>query len=202
MSSIAIYMEGGGESKETKAPLRTGMSAFLAQLRDKARERGWNWKVVACGGRDQAYNAFRNAVRVEPRALNLLLVDSEAHVEAGVLDHLTKRDGWQFNATPEGVVHLMAQTMEAWILADRVAIRQFYGQNFQENALPNAVNLETVAKSELFTALARATGETQKGAYHMINHARKLLELIDSKEVRQRCPHCDRLFVTLDGLIP
>ena len=78
MSSIAIYMEGGGDSKETKAPLRTGMGAFLGQLRDKARGRGWNWKIVACGRREQAYLAFMNAVRVEPDAVNILLVDAEA----------------------------------------------------------------------------------------------------------------------------
>lgn len=199
MSSIAIYMEGGGDSKETKAPLRTGMGAFLGQLRDKARGRGWNWKIVACGGREQAYLAFMNAVRVEPGAVNILLVDAEARVEAGVFAHLT---GWQFKGCVEDTVHLMAQTMEAWIVADRDALRRFYGQGLQDSALSNASNLETVEKSDLLSALARATERTQKGAYHKINHASKLLEMIDSKKVRPRCGHCERLFETLDRLIP
>lgn len=92
--------------------------------------------------------------------------------------------------------------MEAWIVADRDALRRFYGQGLQDSALSNASNLETVEKSDFLSALARATERTQKGAYHKINHASKLLEMIDSKKVRPRCGHCERLFETLDRLIP
>ena len=61
-----------------------------------------------------------NAVRVEPDAVNILLVDAEARVEAGVFAHLT---GWQFKGCVEATVHLMARTMEAWIVADRDAMQ-------------------------------------------------------------------------------
>ena len=36
MNAIAIYMEGGGDSKDTKASLRTGMDGFLSELKDLA----------------------------------------------------------------------------------------------------------------------------------------------------------------------
>jgi len=48
MSEIAVYMEGGGHSVETKAELRQGISEFLSSLREAARQKGLHWRVVAC----------------------------------------------------------------------------------------------------------------------------------------------------------
>ena len=95
----------------------------------------------------------------------------------------------------------MVQTMETWIVADKVALRGYYGQGFQENALPQHRNLEEVDKREVAERLTRATAGTRKGAYHKIRHARHLLQRIDPTTVRQRCGHCERLFTTLSGLI-
>jgi len=47
---IAIYFEGGGNSAETKATLRQGMSAFLKPLVDLARQRCCRWSITSCGG--------------------------------------------------------------------------------------------------------------------------------------------------------
>jgi hypothetical protein len=95
----------------------------------------------------------------------------------------------------------MIQTMEAWIVADAVALAAYYGQRFNGNSLPKALNLETVAKTEVASALEQATRATQKGAYHKIRHASDLLQRIDRQKVRQRCPSCERLFDTLGGMI-
>ena len=58
MSGIAIYLEGGGPGPDTKKVLRRGMEAFLEGLRDQARAKGMYWKLVPCGGRRQAFNAW------------------------------------------------------------------------------------------------------------------------------------------------
>jgi hypothetical protein len=83
---IAIYFEGGGNSAETKAILRQGMSAFLKPLVDMARQKRCRWSVTSCGGRDQALDAFVDALEKEPDAFNVLLVEL---VECG--DGLTTR---------------------------------------------------------------------------------------------------------------
>ena len=201
MSRVAIYMEGGGNTATTKAALRQGMDAFLTELKDSVRSRSWHWKLVCCGGRDQAYNAFRNAHQNGDATIIVLLVDAESQVNSEPCTHLAARDGWDLKGIPADYVHLMAQTMEAWIVADRDTLQAYYGQHFKGNALPEAANLEAVAKVRVASALDKATVATQKGTYHKIRHASDLLKKIAPHLVRQRCPGCDRLFVTLGKMI-
>lgn len=91
----------------------------------------------------------------------------------------------------------MVQAVEAWFIADIETLKKFYGQGFKENAIPKNANVETIAKDTLEPSLKAATGKTTKGEYHKINHASKLLELLDVATVRQASPYCDRLFTTL-----
>lgn len=195
MSGIAIYMEGGGDSKDTKASLRTGMDGFLAELKDLAREKSWRWKLVCCGGRDQAFKGFINARSNDEATIVVLLVDAEGPVNDGPCKHLIERDGWDLAGIPEEEIHLMIQTMEAWIVADPATLRSYYGQHFNVNALPNAANPETIAKIDIVISLDRATRRAApKGIYHKIKHASQLLQKIDPMIVQNKCPSCARLF--------
>ena len=198
MSSISIYMEGGGKGKGQKAMLRVGMDAFLAEIKNTCREKNWHWNLVPCGSRDQAYKRFRKG----KADILVLLVDSEDPVSLAPTDHLAARDGWNLNGVDDGHIHLMVQSMEAWIVADPDALAAYYGQHFQANALPRRQNLEEENKVDIARALDQSTQGTQKGKYHKIQHARHLLQRIDPTIVRKRCPHCDRLFKTLLDLIP
>lgn len=198
MSSIAIYMEGGGKRANSKAMLRTGMDAFLAEIKNAYRAKGWHWKLVPCGSRNEAHKGFQNG----DADIVVLLVDSEDPVSLPPTDHLKARDGWNLNGVNDDYVHLMVQSMEAWIVADPDALAAYYGQGFQKNALPRHQNLEKVNKDDIGDSLDRATQKTQKGKYHKIQHARHLLQCINPTIVRKRCPHCKRLFETLPGWIP
>lgn len=203
MTGVAVYMEGGGDSREGKAQLRQGMSESLNSLRDAARQKKLHWKVVACGSRNDTHNAFLNAWNTSPSAFNILLVDSEESV-ADVNSpraHLKQRDGWDLAGINERSIHLMIQVMEAWIIADVDAIAKHYEQRFQKGAFPPNQNLEGVEKVRIYSALKQATAKTQKGEYHKTRHAAVLLARIDPANVRQRCPSCDRLFVTLEQSI-
>jgi hypothetical protein len=91
----------------------------------------------------------------------------------------------------------MVQTMETWIVADATSLVRYYGQGFNRNALPRALNLETVDKAAVENALNQATRNTQKGIYHKIRHASEILGMLQSEEVRKRCPGCERLFYAL-----
>lgn len=201
MTGIAIYMEGGGDRSGSRAALRLGMNRFLGTLKKAARAKQIHWKLIACGSRDDAFRGFRNAIKTDPGALNLLLVDAERGVTGTPKAHLRARDGWDLSFATEPTVHLMVQTMETWIVADPEALRAYYGRDFAKNKLPRRVKLEDESKKQVSAALQEATRLTQKREYHKIWHASELLRRIDPAKVRARCPHCERLFQHLDEAI-
>ena len=204
MTVIAIHMEGGSDGREGRAALRQGMKAFPGRAKTATEARGWRWRLTACGGRDAAFRAFRNALENGQRneeQVALLLVDSEGPVTEPLHNHLLRRDNWSLSFAGEQAIHRMVQTMEAWIVADRTALAEYYGQGFRANALPRADDLEAVPKRDIERALGLATRSTTKGTYHQIHHARALLERIDPAVVRQRCPSCRRLFAILDRIV-
>ena len=199
--SVAIYMEGGGNSRDTKAALRTGMAALLGTLKQSAREREVRWKLVCCGPRDEALRRFRNALRDRDYGTVVLLVDAEDLVATEPGTHLQARDGWDMTGIDANSIHLMVQTMETWIVADPEILREYYGQRFNAGALPRRPNLEEVSKADVERSLERATAGTQKGRYHKIRHASDLLQRIDPETVKARCRHCERLFIEMGRLI-
>lgn len=201
MSSIAIYMEGGGDSAQGKAALRQGMDAFLEKIKSKARQKGWRWKMVSCGGRDQAMSAFIHSLTSNPDTHSFLLVDSETLVSGAKIAHLTKTGSGSLSAAKEDCVHLMCQVMETWLIADPEAIEKYYGKNFHRNSLPKRINLEEVTKPDIYNALESATKDTTKGRYHNIHHAKDLLGLVSPDKVRKRCLHCDKLLQILDNVL-
>lgn len=165
VKEIRLYVEGGGD-KEGKARLRQAFTTFLGELHNEARRRGVRWQTVLCGSRTQTYEDFLLALRTHPDALNLLLVDAERPVTASVRDHLQttapEGDGWQLASVHDEQLHLMAQLMEAWFIAEPAVLAALYGKGFAAGALPRTRNVEAVAKSRVLDALHRATKDTQK----------------------------------------
>ena len=194
-------MEGGGSGVDTKRVLRQGMEALLGPLKQAARNKSMRWKLVPCGPRGEAFRRFRHAARTTDGAVVLLLVDAEGPVAMEPRAHLKARDGWEMTGVDAQSVHLMAQTMESWIVADADALDRYYGQGFRVGLLPKAADLESVAKSELEGSLRRATERTSKGRYHKIRHASDLLQRVDAERVKARCRHCRRLFDELGRMI-
>jgi hypothetical protein len=203
---VKLYVEGGGDTAALKAACREGFSTFLAKAGLSKKPR-----VVACGSRRDAYESYCTAVRSGEDAV--LLVDSEAPVSAqhqqGNADtwqpwqHLKQRqeDGWDQPAnTAETDCHLMVQCMESWFLADRQALKSFFGQGFRENQLPAAANaVEAIAKEQVYESLAKATSncktETQYGKGE---HSFKLLVKIDAAKVTAASPWARRFVEELN----
>ena len=198
--NVAIYMEGGGDSAGSKAELRPGHGCVSD--RNQRRVPNAGLALVCCGSRDEAHKYFKNERANGDAGIVVLLVDSEAPVDIEPADHLVKRDRWDDLHGADGeMIHLMVQTMETWIVADRAALNGYYGRSFREIVRARRQNLEEVGKNDVAKGLRSATVGTQKGAYHKIRHARHLLQLIDPMTVRERCRHCGRLFETLLRLI-
>jgi hypothetical protein len=175
------------------------MNDFLASVKKAASRKNLRWKLVPCGGRTSARDAFLNSFATAPDFCQVLLVDAESPVadSSRPIDHLRTQDQWRFDGVKNESIHLMIQTMETWIVSDVQALERFYGQGFTAGALPRSQNPEQVAKADVAEALDRATANTKKGKYHKIRHAGPLLGRIDAELVLKRCPACDRLFRTL-----
>ena len=63
MSAVEIFVEGGGNGKNTaqnKADLRVGMNEFLRELKDAAEAKKWEWNLRFCGDGSKTYKAFKN----------------------------------------------------------------------------------------------------------------------------------------------
>lgn len=199
MKEIVIYLEGGGDIREAQAQLRNGMNAFLRTLKELADSREWRWRLVALGGWVQAFQRWNHAVTAEPDTLHVLLVDSEEEVTRSPGEHLRAGDGWAIKRALESQVHLMAQCMETWLVADPDGMHRYYQKGFEARRLSRRANLEEEPKPSIYRSLELATRKTQKGAYVKIKHASALLALVDPAKARSRCPHCERLFATLNG---
>ncbi len=193
--SVRIYVEGGFQGS-TKAACRQAFRAFF----DKVIPRG-SFTVIASGDRGSAFEDFCLALRQNDGDYIILLVDSEEAVAAGPWQHLATRQGdnWRRPAgASDDQAHLMVQVMEAWFLADRRALADYYGQGFLAASLPGQANIELISKADVFRALQHASKNTKtKGEYHKTRHGFDLLELIDPSRVRAASVHAERLLTVL-----
>ena len=202
---VTIYVEGGGDGSQLRNECRRGFIAFF----EKAGFAKRMPKVVACGGRVEAYRKFCKAVGQRRADVPLLLVDSEgpigawnpstpgvpwAHLKNRVGDHWERPDG----ATDDSV-HLTVQMMESWFLADRECLARYFGADFNENSLPAPQRkLEEVPKGEVAKALKESTRQCErKGRYDKGEHSFQLLRELDVSRVVEASPYARRLVETV-----
>jgi Domain of unknown function (DUF4276) len=170
-------------------------------LIDKAGLTGRMPGIRACGSRQNAFESFEIALAQSATSddFPMLLIDSEAPATAAnPWRHLQTRDGWvRPGRATDSQCHLMVQCMEAWFLADRQALAGYFGQHFQESALPGNPNVEAVPKLDLFDGLGRATRQTSKGAYSKGKHSFPILGALDPAKVEAAAPSAKRFLDTL-----
>ncbi len=194
MVTVRLYVEGGGDSKKLRVHCRRGFRKFV----EKAGLKGRMPRIVACGGRQGAYDSFTTALDAG-NSTPMLLVDAERPVtDASAWEHLRKRDGWpRPGRAHENQCHLMAQLMESWFLADRRALKTFYGPEFHEKSLPSDPRVEQVPKADVLDGLARATRKTSKGPYDKGPTSFDILAEVDPSKVERSARHAKRFLDTL-----
>ena len=201
MTRIVFHIEGGISNSQS-GDMRRAFRAFFAEVDRVARGRGGQIEFVMQGSRLSAYKRFCDALRQEPEAYHVLLVDPEDAVkhQGECWRHVRERpeDNW---ARPEGTgeaqCQLMVQALEAWFFADPSTLQTYYGTGFNANSLSARQDVEAIPKSEHLEKLEAATKPTQKGRYHKTRHLPDLLGGLNAAKVRERAWHCDRIFVTL-----
>lgn len=206
VNSIAIYIEGGGDTNSTKSMLREGFSEFLKSVRELARRKGIRWQLIICGGRSKAYDAFVDAVAKEPAVFNVLLVDSEepASSSGSPWTHLLNRQTDRWHKPPntgDAQCQMMVVCMEAWFLADPAGLKRHFGGNLDVTKLPAAGQAETRQKEDIGDALRQAVLPTVAREYEKIRDGAALLKCVSPDEVRKHCKWCQRLFTDLEAAI-
>ena len=199
MVSIRLYVEGGGDGKALRTACREGFRTFI----EKAGLSDQMPRIVACGGRDEAYDKFKIA-HASQDGISLLLVDAERPVDqAGAWRHLQQApDKWPRPAgAADDQCHLMAQIMESWFLADRDALQEFYGQGYRGDALPQHPQIEQIAKDDVLDGLDRAARQTSKREYNKGPHSFKILARLDPEKVQNASPHAKRFIEALFRLV-
>ncbi len=195
--NVKVYVEGGGNSQELRTQCRQGFSDFFR----RAGLHGRMPRIVACGSRNDTYDSFCTAVNIAGEDdFAMLLVDSEAAVVQGAWMHLQSRDNWaQPSGTSDENAQLMVQVMEAWFLADRKRLAEYFGQGFTANPLPDNKNVEEIPKQVVFDSLKLATRNSKtKGEYTKGKHSFQILAGLDPHKVSTSSNHAGRLLRTLD----
>lgn len=199
MVRVRIFIEGGGSGEIPDKDFRQAWAKFFGA----AGLTGRIPKTVRGESRNETFDKFKNELRKRRRdELVLLLVDSEGPVVHGqsVWEHLRQQDGWDPPAEANAdSAYLMVQVMETWFLADRDALRRFFGAGLRENAFRAWPQLEEVAKDMALDALAQATVNCRQ-RYRKGRVSCDLLRTIDPIRVAAACPHAKALLDYLRGL--
>lgn len=176
MRELRVYFEGD-------PGLRSGFRAFFTRV---IGERRMKLSLIAGGPNEGCIKDFESGKRRNPGAKCLLLIDAE-----GPLGR--RRRSGRFH---------MVQVMESWFLADREALKAYFGRDSREKALPgNRKNVEDIPKADVLKSLDRATEHSSKGRYsrNKVGHAAKILERLDPEKVRAVAPECHRLLAELES---
>ena len=92
--NVRLYVEGGGNhNKALETRCRKGFSEFIR----KSGMSGRMPRIIACGGRQHAFEDFRTAhEQQDATSVPVLLVDGEGPVhDSNPWDHVRRQDGWR-----------------------------------------------------------------------------------------------------------
>ena len=118
-------------------------------------------RLVACGGRESAYDGFKAChARASRREFAALLIDSEEPIRDvnETWRHLRRGDHWvQPRGAQDNQVLLMTTCMETWVMADPDAVERHFGQGLQKRELLPVAGLEKRSRAEVQDTLERVT---------------------------------------------
>ncbi|MCY4559925.1 MAG: DUF4276 family protein [Chloroflexi bacterium] len=167
---MEVYLEGHRR-------LRVPMKSFLRNAVRTIHNQSVTLNVEPCGSGDDAIK------RCVKNTGSILLIDSEGEVSP----QLIVRVSGQIGSTNRAFY--MVQQMEAWFIADRDALADYFGPGFRESALPQRNNIEDAPKREIENGLRNATRDCAKQRYSKGRDDVGLLERLNPTTVYNACPN-------------
>ena len=148
-------------------------------------------RLTACGGRNETFASFKIAHSANNKESYIaMLVDSECPVSdiTKTWAHLKKYDHWEqpTDAVDEQVL-FMTTCMESWIVTDRNAVVNHYGNDLQENALPAIENLESQDRTDICNKLKHATRNCSS-PYEKGSHSFKVIGELNPDTLARHLP--------------
>jgi len=195
VNKTTIYIEGGGDSKQLHTLCRKGFRTLLK----KCGFKGCMPHLVACGGRDSAFEDFKIAHANKSNSDYVaMLIDSEDPLtDLEAWGHLKRRDGWDKPLGSENdQVLFMTTCMETWIVADRDALAKHYGSKLQKSALPPLFDLESRSRHDIQDTLSHATRDCSN-SYKKGRRSFYVLEKLSPNELESHLPS----FVRVKGIL-
>ncbi len=193
--SVYLYVEGSGDSREEHIRCREGFRKLL----ERAGFAGRMPRIVAGGGRNATFDKFQTALQDSDKTA-VLLVDSEEPVTQTPWAHLRAQAGWERPAAAvDDQAQFMVTCMETWVMADRAALREFFGTHLNEKALLPLNDLEQRLRHQVQEALAQATrlcGRDRQ--YRKGKRSFRVLASLNPATLRQYLPYFRRLMETLN----
>ena len=182
------------------AHCRQGFETFFSKV-------GVQCHIHACGPRETACKDFCLALATaKPGECLILLIDSEtpvARTEENLWEHLLpmKSRGWKkAERATSGHLHFMVLCMEAWFMADKAALAEYFGTGFDASQLPAEKDIESISKGRLKDGLEKASEPSEKGKYKKGRHSFAILSMINPEKVTQASPYAQRLIATVRKL--
>lgn len=95
--------------------------------------------------------------------------------------------------------HLMVVCMESRFLADKETLADFFGRGFKTDALPQRVEIEEIAKDEIYRSLDNASAHCKvKASYGKGKHSFLILKAVDPEKVAASSPWAARFLRSLE----
>lgn len=195
---VKLIIEGGGYP-ELDSDLRKAFNILLRKAGIETMPR-----IIAAGGRAQAYDRFQSALRNHEDAI--LLIDSERSIDSCYADRpwdfLKSFEHWEWlPELKDEHCHLMVQCMEAWFLADSSCLVEYYGKNFNVKCLPKSA-VENVSKDKYESILSHAATQCKnKNNYDKGRDSFKILMKANPAKIRSQSPWAERFFSSISQIM-
>lgn len=198
---VKLIIEGGAgkDSVALQIELRKAFNQLLKKSGLTSMPR-----IVAAGGRTQAYDQYKNLIERYQNAV--LLVDSEKEVadkyNEKPWDFLKSFESWDWlEKLDDRSCHLMTQCMEAWFIADKNSLIEYYGNNFLGKSLPRK-DIEKISKDSIEKILDHAASNcAPKKGYDKGRDSFKILSKVNPVVLRNSSAWADRFFTILQEIM-
>jgi len=205
MVDACIYLEGGATGANSKE-LSTRCQQSFHKLLDRMGFTGRKPRLVASGGRADVFDRFCTAHRISDGGYVAMWIDSEEPIAdiAQTWKHLAEVTTVARWEKPDGAdddqILFMTTCMETWIVADRETLRNHYGDQLQESALPSLNQLETRGRHDVQNSLVRATRNC-RNRYSKGKRSFVVLGQLDPLVLKLHLPSFDRVRQILNDVL-